>query len=317
MVPENATTEVVVPEGAAERLDRFLATSLGLSRARVRAVIEAGLVRVDGRRARKGDPVRPGQRVEVRAQAPEAAVVPEPDAPLVVLLEDDAIVVLDKQPGIPVHPLEPGERGTLANALVARYPECLAAGGQPRECGFAHRLDTGTSGVIVAARTPAAWLSLRQGFKGRTVEKLYLALVGGALGDQGEMDAPIANDPDDPRRVVVCGSESEASRLGAEPALTRYRVRERFGSFPLAEVEIVTGVRHQIRAHLASIGAPVVGDALYGGVALPGLTRPFLHASRLAFSHPVTGRRVVIESPLPADLRQCLDGLRADPTDEQ
>ncbi len=300
---------VVVPEGAPERLDRFLAQTLGLSRARVKAMVEAGRVRLDGRRARKGDPLRAGMQVEVQEAEPGPPVVPQPELPLAVLYEDDAVLVLDKPAGAPTHPLEPGEQGTLANALAARHPECLGASEDPRECGIAHRLDTGTSGAIVAARNRAAYAALREAFRSRRVEKRYVALVDGALGEEGEVQLPLANDPKDRRRVIACGSDAEAERRGAEQAITRYRVRERRGRYQLVDVEIVTGVRHQIRAHLAAIGAPVVGDGLYGGPVVPGLGRPFLHAAQLAFPHPSDGHRVAVESPLAPDLSAYLASL--------
>jgi 23S rRNA pseudouridine1911/1915/1917 synthase len=305
----STSRKLIVPAGAPERLDRFLAAALGISRQRVKSAIEAGDVRVAGRPAKKGDAVRTGMEVEVRSAPERPAVIPQPELPLKVLYEDPAMVVLDKPAGQPTHPLDPGELGTLANALAARYPDCAQASTAARECGLVHRLDTGTSGAIAAARTSAAYLTLRESFRKRQVEKHYLALVGGSVGDTGEVELPLANDPEDRRRVLACGSPDEASRLSAEEALTRYRVRERLHGYYLLEVQIVTGVRHQIRAHLAAIGAPVVGDELYGGPRLPGLERLFLHAARLALPHPQDGHRVEVESPLPPELVQCLAGL--------
>jgi 23S rRNA pseudouridine1911/1915/1917 synthase len=219
-------------------------------------------------------------------------------------------VVLDKPAGMPVHPLEAGETGTLGNALLARYPECLEASLDPRECGLAHRLDVETSGAIVAARTRAAYEALRRSFAERTVSKRYLALVGGAPGEGGEIVLPIAHHPKNPRKMIVCASEEDASELKAREAITRYRVLEYVGDFALVEAEIPTGVMHQIRVHLAAVGAPVAGDTVYGGPAIEGLDRQFLHAARLEFPHPVTGEPVVAEAPLPAELERMLARLR-------
>ncbi len=239
-----------------------------------------------------------------RAPAPEASLA------LTVLHEDPEVLVLDKPAGMAPHPLEAGERGTLANAIAARYPECVAASADPREAGLVHRLDLETSGCIAAARTAEAYRVLRAAFGEGRVEKRYLALVGGLPPAEGEIALPLASDPKDRRRVWPCGSQAEAERLGAQPALTRYRLLERAGPFALLEVEIVTGARHQIRAHLAAVGAPVAGDALYGGPEVAGLSRQFLHAARLAFDHPAGRGRVQAASPLPADLAAILATLR-------
>lgn len=300
-----------VPEGTAPaRLDRYLADALGISRRRVMEAFDAGAVRVDGRRAKKGDRVAPGSEIAAEVPGEAAAASPQPELPLVVLQEDPAFVLLDKPAGMPSHPLEEGEQGTLANALVARYPECAGASEDPRECGLAHRLDVETSGAMVAARNPEAWRALRASFSGRAVEKRYLALVGGAPGEGGEIDIPIAHHPKNPRRMIACALPEDAERLKARPATTRYRVLERLGDYALVEVEIPTGVMHQIRVHLSAVGAPVAGDELYGGPAIAGLARQFLHAARLAFPHPVSGSRVEAEAPLPPDLQALLASLR-------
>lgn len=302
-----------VPEGTEPaRIDRYLADAAGLSRVKVKEALEAGLVKVDGRRARKGDRIGAGAEILAElADEQSAAVEPQPELELKVLVEQPSFVVLDKPAGMPVHPLEPGERGTLANALIARFPECAAASPDPRECGLAHRLDVETSGAVVAARTPEAYERLRAAFSSRQVGKRYLALVGGVPGEGGEIELPIAHHPKNPRRMVVCADPREAEELKARDAVTRYRVLERLGDFALVEAEIPTGVMHQIRVHLAAIGAPVAGDALYGGPALEGLTRQFLHAAHLEFPDPGGDGRVVAEAPLPPELEALLARLRA------
>jgi 23S rRNA pseudouridine1911/1915/1917 synthase len=294
------------------RLDRFLADAAGLSRARIKEAFERGEVRVDGRRARKGDRAAAGS--EVTAELPDETSEPVADDTkrLVVLFEDVDLIVVNKPAGMPSHPLENGERGTLGNALVGRNPECAAAGHDPRECGLVHRLDTETSGVLMAAKRPETYAALRRAFGAREVEKRYLALVGGAPGEGGEIDLPLAHDPRSARRMTACATEEEATRLKARPAVTRYRVLERTGDLALLEVDISTGVMHQIRVHLSAIGAPVAGDALYGGPLVPGLSRQFLHAARIAFRHPTHGEKVTVEAPLPDELRLVLEKLRAE-----
>jgi 23S rRNA pseudouridine1911/1915/1917 synthase len=301
-----------VPEEAGQaRIDRYLADALGISRARIKEAFDAGNVRVDGKRVSKGARISPGSEITTELPDTEASPKPQPELPLKVLLEDPVFLVLDKPAGMPVHPLREGELGTLANALVARYPECAQASADPREGGLAHRLDVETSGAIVAARSRETYEKLRATFTSRHVGKRYLALVGGAPGEGGEIDIPIAHHPKSPKRMLACADEEEAQRLKAREAVTRYRVLERLGDFALVEAEIPTGVMHQIRVHLAAIGAPVAGDALYGGPEIPGLTRQFLHAQRIELPHPVSGEPVIVESPLPPELEAVLQKLRA------
>jgi 23S rRNA pseudouridine1911/1915/1917 synthase len=301
--------ERTVPGGApADRLDRALARLFGVSRGRAMEWIAEDRVRVDGRRARKGAQVGPGARVSVRRPPPDAPA-PQPELPLRIVHADSHLVVADKPAGMPSHPLKPGETGTAANALVGRFPELAAVGASPREGGLVHRLDTDTSGLLLAARTDAAHALLRAQFAGRTVEKGYLALVAGELHAGGEIDVPLAHDPHDSRKVRAASDPDWADAHGARRAATRFTPVARRGGFTLLEVEIATGVLHQIRAHLAFIGHPLAGDALYGGPSLPGLSRHFLHAARLAFAHP-GGGRPRFDSPLPEDLASALDGLR-------
>lgn len=300
--------ELTVPEGASERLDKWLAHALGVPRRKVMDAIAAGRVRVDGRRARKGDPVRPGARIVAALE--DEAPVPEPDLAIPILYADDALIVADKPAGMPTHPLEPGERGTAANALVARFPEMLAVGPDRRAPGIAHRLDTLTSGLLLAARTNEAWANLRQAFSQRSIRKRYLALAAGTIDVPGECTVPLAHEPRDARRMRACPDRVEADKLDARPALTTFTPLRRFPGFSLLEVEIPTGVMHQIRAHLAHLGHPVAGDSLYGGPpAPPGMERFFLHAAGLMLAHPATGLPASFESPLPAELERWLASL--------
>ncbi|MDR0965871.1 MAG: RluA family pseudouridine synthase [Myxococcales bacterium] len=304
-----------VPDTAAPgaRVDRYLSDELQISRAKLKALFEAGLVRIDGRRVPKGALVPPGARIEIELpdEPTQGALQPEPEQPLAVLYEDTALVVLDKPAGVPAHALDASDRGSLAGALIARYPECAwASPDAPFEGGIAHRLDTETSGVILAARTPQTYQALRERFACRRIEKRYAALVGGLPTERGEIALPIAHHPTDPKRMVACADEALQARLKAREALTRYTLQAwHADDFALLDVEIPTGVRHQIRVHLASIGAPIAGDRLYGGPAIDGLERHFLHARHIALDHPSTGKRIEIEAPLPRDLTDVLERL--------
>lgn len=290
----------VPADAAGMRVDVWLAGALDLPRTRVKELLERGAVRIGGRPPRKGDRTVAGARVEVTLPDEDPRPVPQPELPLTVIHVDPELVAVDKSSGMPSHPLEPGERGTVVNALVARHPECADASADPREGGLVHRLDTLTSGVLLAARTPEAWRTLRDAFSGRQVDKRYLAVVTGPVADDGEIDLPLRHRAD---------HVEPALSGGGREALTDFRVLSRAGDASLLEVRIHTGVLHQIRAHLAAIGAPVLGDADYGGRPLPGLDRFFLHAARLGFAHPATGSHLELSAPLPPELRRVLGVL--------
>jgi len=298
--------ERLLEAGAAaegKRLDLFVGEALGLSRAKLKRLFDEGAVTVGGRPAKKGQLVREGQAVRVRLEPEGPAAAPDASVELRILHEDPDLVFADKPPGVPSHPLRPGETGTVANALVARFPECAAASDDPREGGLCHRLDVETSGVIVAARSKEAWRAVRDAFGTRKVDKRYLALARGPLADEGEIDVPLRHHPRHPDRVEPALPGDEDAR----EASSEFKVLSRQGDLSLVEVRIHTGVLHQVRAHLAAIGAPIVGDSLYGGPAEEGLTRFFLHASRLELQHPRTGVPIRVESPLPDELKQVLE----------
>jgi 23S rRNA pseudouridine1911/1915/1917 synthase len=306
--------EIRLPLTASGRLDRALADALGLGRASVKRAFLLGEVRVRGRRARASDPAEPGALVELDVEEPAGAPEPEPEAPLSVLVETPRLLVVDKPAGVAVHPLAPGEGGTLANAVVARFPECADASPEPREGGAVQRLDLETSGCVTFARDPEAWQELHARLSAREVEKIYLALVAGRMTSGGVSSVPLAQRGG--RAVPVPDPETEerlrAKGLRPRPAETHWEIARRFDSHTLLRVRIVTGVMHQIRAHLAHLGHPVAGDTLYGGeaAALPGLRRQFLHATRLALQGP-DGERVEAESPLPPELEAVLARLGA------
>ena len=294
------------------RLDHFVAAHAGCSHAAARRVVEGGAAKINGRRAKKGERLRKGDRVTVSGALPDAVSlrpIAQPELPLEVLLLDEECVALNKPAGIASHPLVAGELGTLANALVARYPECAGLGKDPREAGLAHRLDRDTSGVLLAARTPAAWEALRASFSDGGVRKEYLALVSGVVTAPLVIALPLAHDPRDRRRVRVVG-ELDDGVEEARPARTEVEPIASAGDLTLVRARAITGRMHQVRAHLAHAGHPIVGDALYGGGPLEGLTGHFLHAARIA----IATRGLDVRAPLPAD-RAALLGRLGLPSD--
>ena len=312
---------LIVPDDAEqERLDHFLGVhTADLSRTRAKAIIVDGLVTVNGARAKPSTLLGPGDVVE--ADVPELAelrATPE-DIPLDVVYEDDDIVVVDKPPGMVVHPAPGSPSGTLVNALLGRDEALSTVGGDLRP-GVVHRLDKNTSGLIVVARNNAAHRKLAADFQERKIGKVYLALAWGTFADPaGRVDEPIGRMRSDRRRMWVVP--------GGRPASTRWKVREEFPYATLLEIRPETGRTHQIRVHLAHLRRPIVGDADYGGArttfsdvsphyrkqarALASLAaRQALHAKELVFSHPSTGSEVRFVSPLPTDFADLLAALR-------
>lgn len=266
-------------------------------------MIGRGAVLVNGRRGKKGALVHTGDSVEVKAAPPATAIEPDPESQIEILFQDAAVLVVNKPGGIPCHPLRSGERGTVMNAVVARFPETAAAGDKPLEGGLVHRLDNGTSGALMIARTNEAFAKLRAAIRSGDVRRRYQALVAGNLQAPLSISTPIAHHPKNPRRMVTAGDESEGRRLAARPAFTRVEPIRRVGPLTLAAVTPATGARHQIRVHLASAGHPIVGDKLYGGPPADRLApgRFWLHLSQIEFNSPVSGA-VKVEAPLPAEL---------------
>jgi 23S rRNA pseudouridine1911/1915/1917 synthase len=280
-----------------KRLDAFLHERLPeYSRARVQSWIKDGRVTVSGASTRPSYLIRGEETIAV-TPAELAPLRAEPEAlPLAIVYEDQDVVVIDKSAGMVVHAGAGHARGTLVNALLHHFGSLSSINGELRP-GIVHRLDRDTSGLIVVARTDAAHQSLAHQFQTRTVEKIYLALVQGDVHPpQGRITLPIARDPVRRTRMTT--------RLPAgRSALTSYRVLEtRPGPTSFLEILLGTGRTHQIRVHMAAIGHPIVGDRLYGAPAAPNLDRFFLHAHRLAFHSPSTGRRIEVVSPLPPEL---------------
>ena len=305
----------VPPAEAGERLDRFLARQFpALSRTRLAALIHQGQVRIAGAAAKPARRVAPGEWVEIEV-TPRPQIGARPvELPLEILYEDEDVVVVNKPAGLVVHPGAGtrAEEATLAGALVHRYGRLSAQGGGERP-GIVHRLDKGTSGVLVVARNDAAHRGLAAQFAARSLEKTYLALVHGKLKSAaGSIRLAVARDLRRRTRMTT------RRRPGAGRASqTDWRALAVIGNFTLVEVALRTGRTHQIRVHFSALGHPVAGDTLYGapknpgvsGAALPPLGRPFLHAARLAFAHPRSGSRVEARAPLPAELRRYLDAV--------
>ena len=265
-------------------------------------MVARGAVRLNGRRAVKAAIVRAGDNVEVEASPPLAAIEPEPEKAIEVLFEDAAVVVVNKLGGVPCHPLRPGERGTVMNAVVARFPEIAMVGYKPIEGGLIHRLDNGTSGALLIARSIEAFSILRPAIRSGAIKRKYLALVAGDVKTPLNLNTPIAHHPKNPRKMIAASDESDTWRVAARPAVSKIEPIKRIGNFTLVSIIPSTGVRHQIRVHLASAGFPIVGDELYGGPSaeLPA-GRFWLHLSEMEFDSPVSGP-MKVSAPIPKDL---------------
>ncbi|HWB95241.1 MAG TPA: RluA family pseudouridine synthase [Bryobacteraceae bacterium] len=292
---------------AGKRLDHLLQQRLAeFSRSRIQEWIKQGRVLVNGSASRPSCLLRAGDQIQVEpASPPPLKAVPE-EIPLRILYEDPDVIAVEKPAGMVVHAGAGIHAGTLVNALLHRFGTLSSAGGDLRP-GIVHRLDRFTSGVLLVAKHDAAHHRLAEQFARREIEKVYLALVQGNIAEEtGKIDKPITRDP---QRRVRMTARLETGRS----ARTSFRVLRRFPGFTFLEVRIGTGRTHQIRVHLSSIGHPVVGDRLYGAAAVipghPPLGRYFLHAHRIRFHQPSTGREIHIESPLPPDLEQWMAGL--------
>ncbi|HTM14553.1 MAG TPA: RluA family pseudouridine synthase [Bryobacteraceae bacterium] len=285
---------------AGKRLDHFLQEHLPqFSRSRLQIWIKQGRVLVNGSVAKASLMLHGGEGVEVSPAGEVALLAMPEDLPLEILYQDAAVIAINKPAGLVVHAGAGVESGTLVNRLVHHFAALSQVGGDLRP-GIVHRLDKGTSGVLLVARNDAAHRALAAQFADRGVEKTYLALVHGHVrNEQGRVTAPISRDP--VRRIRMT-----AKLATGRSALTEYGVLRRFEKFTYLEVRIGTGRTHQIRVHLSSIGHPVAGDELYGA---PPAQRIFLHAWRIAFTSPATGQRVTVEAPLPAELTAWLASL--------
>jgi 23S rRNA pseudouridine1911/1915/1917 synthase len=302
---------VAVPEGLdGERLDAALARMFGLSRATAADLVTSGNVLVAGRTAAKSERVPAGEWLEVTLPPPPTspAPLPEPVPGLVVVAEDDDIVVVDKPAGVAAHPT-PGWSGpTVLDGLLATGRAIASSGAAERQ-GIVHRLDAGTSGLMVVAKSEPAYSALKRAFREREVDKRYHALVQGHPDPlRGTVDAPIGRHPAGDGRFAVI--------TGGRPSVTHYDTIEAFRAASLLEVKLETGRTHQIRVHMAALRHPCVADRLYGAdpvlAARLGLSRQWLHAVRLGFTHPGDGHWADFTSAYPADLAHALEVLRSD-----
>jgi 23S rRNA pseudouridine1911/1915/1917 synthase len=295
-----------------ERVDRVVSFVTGLARAEAAALVDAGGVVVRGRPVTtKSKKVAAGDTLEIDMPSPVPPPGGQSDVDVAIVHSDDAVIVVDKPAGLVVHPGAGNPDRTLVNGLIARFPDLDQAAWPDRSRpGIVHRLDKGTSGLLMVARTPESLVALAGQLEQRSVERRYLALVWGAIEEpDGIVDAPVGRSANDPTRMAV--------RADGRRAVTRYQVLDRWTDpqpATLVRCTLDTGRTHQIRVHLTAIGHPIVGDDRYrrrGASVAPGMRpgRPFLHAAVLGFDHPISGERLRFESPLPADLQRVLDTL--------
>ena len=300
------------------RLDQFLSeTDLNLSRSQAKKLIEADNILLNQKPTKPSAHLKAGDRISGTLPQPKPlSLKPEP-FPLEILYEDPSIIVIDKPPGMVVHPGYGNLSGTLVNALLYHCKDLAGINGILRP-GIVHRLDKDTSGVIVVAKDDVAYHQLIKQFKNRTVEKVYLAIAYGKFGkEEGLIDSPIGRHPSERKRMSTRAKKGRT-------AITRWKVMERLDGFTLLEIFPQTGRTHQIRVHLSSMGHPLLGDPLYGRKGRPGsihdpvlkeclkkMDRQALHAHRLGFHHPRTGERVQFVSPIPQDMKEVLEWLRS------
>lgn len=315
---ELLVTFTVAEDGGGVRLDRFLVgTGRFSSRGEVHRLIRERRVTVAGRPAKPAYRLKPSQPVVVRVPPQQEATVQAEPLALHILYEDEDLIVVDKPAGMVVHPASGNERGTLVNALLY-HCGCLSQLGGPRRPGIVHRLDKGTSGVLVAAKSDRAYIGLARQFQRHSVLREYVGLVAGIVSaHSGSVEKPIGRHPVERKKMSTRSSRGKH-------AVTRWTVERRFSRFTLLRFSLETGRTHQIRVHMAEIGHPIVGDQTYGrhwaaraaGVGKAGdvvslvrsvLHRPFLHAERLGFSHPAKGVTLLFAAPLPEDLRNVLN----------
>jgi 23S rRNA pseudouridine1911/1915/1917 synthase len=286
------------------RLDTVVAATIGSTRGDVQRAIAAGDVLVDGRPRAKSFRLEGGETIAV--DLVEAGPLAQEDPPVAVAFEDEHLLVVSKPTGLVTHPTARRRSGTLVNRLLGMGIRLAPAGGELRP-GIVHRLDAGTSGLLIVAKTDEAYAELREGFRHHAVDRRYLALVRGrVVHDRFGVEAPLG------RRAAMI----VVDRVDGRPATTSFEVRERMPRATFLEAAPETGRTHQIRVHLSAIGHPILGDRAYGGggdeAVRVGLSRPFLHAWQLRFRHPITGEQISLEDPLPGDLVEVLGRVRLD-----
>ena len=288
-----------------ERVDAFLARCGDLTRSNAQKLLEEGRVTWEGKPLKKNEKTSAGQELCVEVpEAVEVDIVPQ-DIPLDVVYEDDDVIVVNKPVGMVVHPAPGHPDGTLVNALLHHCGDSLSGINGELRPGIVHRIDRDTSGLIIAAKNDAAHLSLAAQLQDHTLARTYAAVaVGGFKEDEGTVDAPIGRHPVDRKKMAI-------DRRNGREAVTHWSVLERFSGYTLVECRLETGRTHQIRVHMASVGHPLLGDVVYGTKKpYPGLAGQCLHARKLKFIHPTTGRPVELECPLPEWFERVLEKLR-------
>jgi len=294
----------VSEEASGTRLDVFLSKKISdLSRRKAASIIEAGNVLIDGRPGRKGDVVAAGQTVTASMPAAQDCVLPDDDCPIVILHEDDQIIAVNKPAGRHCALLKSSDRGTVARALIAKYPN-MAGVGPPLEPGIAHRLDYWTSGILLAAKNAKSYAALRRVFQKHDLRKQYLGIAFGNPPDTFFIGEPISHPSRRAARVIV----GEAKGRGASCADTQFVTEDRAGGFALVRAICSSGAMHQVRAHLAHAGYPLIGDERYGGPPEPD-GRFYLHAQRVEFPHPAGGERTRLFCGAPEDFLKRVEAL--------
>ncbi len=309
---------IIVGDQARTRLDRFVSAQFrGISRAYIQELILKGTVRVNGKASRKGDLIQEGDEVIVDSFTlpEERRIDPNPKIPLKIVWQSSQVVILDKPADLPTHPNDYSDVETLANAVLARFPNLVDVGDDSLRPGIVHRLDTDTSGLIMVARTPEAFRFLRTGFDERKIKKTYHALVLGKIETAGEVDFGLAHHSRNPRKMVAVKDSSVPHRSKVREAKTLYEPVEVFEEATLLAVRTLTGRMHQVRVHLSAIGHPLVGDRLYQTPKERQqdqfkLKRHFLHASKLRVLLPGEAEERTFESPLAPELAQLIETLR-------
>lgn len=295
------------------RLDQFLKRALkeeNISFRRLITKIKDKGVIVNGRLIKKKSwLVENGDKIELLWNLPKVEFSPLPasDLNIKILYEDEAVLLLHKESGIKTYPLEPDERDTLANAIITRYPMIKGIGYKPQQAGILYRLDTDTSGIVIVCKTASIFNSLRQLMKSGKVKKEYIAMVFGTLEKDGYITYPIATKGRNSEKVIVLKEKNyDPNRYhSVQPATTYYQVWDRANNATLLKIRITVGRRHQIRAHLSSIGHPIVGDKIYSKFKVPEtLGRLFLHATKVTFPHPLSGKKIKVGDPLPPELNK-------------
>lgn len=315
LAPERFSEIVAAAESSGERIDKFLSNKEGITRSSAVKLVEEGRVLVDGKSVAKNYKLRGGETVTVEYPETEDTDAIPQNIPLDIVYEDDDIVVINKPSGMVVHPAPGNPDGTLVNALLYHCGESLSGIGGVVRPGIVHRIDKDTSGLLVVAKNDAAHLSLSGQLKDHSVSRIYYAVVCGNIKeDNGTVDAPIGRNPNDRKKMAVI---RDASNKTARQAITHYTVLERYPGFNLIKCRLETGRTHQIRVHMASIGHPILGDPVYGGVGTKFaqsnkeiICGQCLHAKELHLTHPSLGREMTFECDLPECMKIVIEKLR-------